>query len=382
MKALRRILLASPALLAACGGGGSPTAPGNPGAGATPPPVTLHDLSVVVFYDEDGNGVLDPTEAVRLPGVTVTASSHAATTGAGGTATLQVPAGSQTVTVQTSSLPPFYQAGQGVAADVPQTTRILIPVTLPIGSNRPNTYMGFGDSITVGEGSSDEEGYRPILQQALQAHLGAGQVIDEGVSATRSNRGADRIEESLRRRHPAFTLVHYGTNDWNDSACRNISPCFTIDSLRAIVREAKFYQSMPVLATILPTNVGYDGRTPPERNEWVAEQDRLIREMAAQEGALLVDLEKEFLKQPELSDLFFDHVHPNDAGYEIVARTFFLALVQPRGAAATGLREAANAAAPGPSARLEGTAAGVPELTFAPHARAAARPRSTPVASW
>jgi lysophospholipase L1-like esterase len=376
MKHLRRILLAFPLLLAACGDGGSPSSPTNPQP--TPTPETLYDLSVVVFYDENGNSVLDATEAVRLPGVTVTASSRSAITAPNGTATLRVPGGSQTVTAQISSLPPFYEAGQGVTVSVPQTSRIVLPVTLPIGSNRPNTYMGFGDSITVGEGSSDEEGYRSMLEQALQAHLGAAQVIDEGASATRSNRGAARIEDALRYHRPAFTLIHYGTNDWNDSPCRNISPCYTIDSLRAIVREAKLYKSMPVLATIIPVNEWYDARVPPERNDWVAAQDKLIREMAVQEGALLVDLEKEFLRVPDLSSIFFDHVHPNDAGYAIMARTFFAALTQSRGAASSALDAPTEGAILELPALLEAPGAGAPEPPFDRPARLP----SGPGASW
>ena len=35
---------------------------------------------------------------------------------------------------------------------------VLVPVTLPIGPNRAHLYMGFGDSITIGQGSSDELG--------------------------------------------------------------------------------------------------------------------------------------------------------------------------------------------------------------------------------
>ena len=49
---------------------------------------------------------------------------------------------------------------------MPATEEVLVPLTLPT-SRRPNVYMAFGDSLTVGEGSSDGEGYRGRLDQQL-----------------------------------------------------------------------------------------------------------------------------------------------------------------------------------------------------------------------
>ena len=98
---------------------------------------------------------------------------------------------------------------------VPQSQGLLIPVTLPIGTNRPNVYMGFGDSITIGEGSPDNRGYRPGLEDRLAGALRPRQRGGEGVDATRSNRGAERIDDSLSRARPAYTLILYGTNDFN-----------------------------------------------------------------------------------------------------------------------------------------------------------------------
>jgi len=325
--------------LAACGGG-SPSGP-------SVPPET-YSLSALVFYDENANGVLDPQEAVRLPGVTVAAAGQSAQTNDAGVAAFNgLPAGTVTVSVQASSLPAFWREGQSAPVSVPQTTQALMPVTLPIAGNQPNVYMAFGDSITVGEGSSDGTGYRGILERRLAGHFGRATVVDEGVSATRSNRGATRVNDSLGRRTPAYILIQYGTNDWNDSACRNIVPCFTIDSLATIVREAKAVGTLPVLATIIPVNVGYDARVPESRQVWVSQQDESIRTLAAQEGALLVDLEKAFLRAPDLGELFFDHIHPNDDGYEIMADTFFQALIRPRGATASaGWAEAGSVLPP------------------------------------
>lgn len=313
-------------LLSACGGGGSPSGP------STPPPATqTHPLGVVVFYDENGNGVLDPGENVRLPNVSVVSAGQSAGTGSGGSAVLNLPAGQQTVQVAPETLPPFWESRQ-VVADIPRTSQVVLPATLPIGGNQPNTYMGFGDSITVGEGSSDGLGYRRILQDALTAYLGKASVINEGVSATRSNRGAARIQDSLASRRPAYTLIHYGTNDWNEAACRNEFPCYTLDSLRTIVRECKAARSLPFLATIIPTNTGYDARVPPQRNEWVGMMDTQIRQLAAQEGAVLVDLEKAYYAAAgnNLASFFDDHIHPNDRGYSVLADTFFASITRPR----------------------------------------------------
>lgn len=312
------------AALSACGGGGGPATP--------PAPVPTYSLSVVVFYDENGNRVLDSRESVRLPGVVVTAGGQRATTAAGGTATLAgVPGGAQQVAVDASSLPPYYQAA-ALDVQIPQVSQIVFPVTLPIGSNTPNNYMGFGDSITVGEGSRDGTGYLGPLQRRLVEHFGAATMINAGVEATRSNTGASRIDRNLDLNTPAYCLIQYGTNDWNDASCRNNFPCFTIDSLRAIVQSCKAKRTLPLLATIIPSNTGFNAFAPPSREEWVHMMDALVRDLARQESVVLVDLEAAFLAQGDLGRLFVDHVHPNDAGYQLMANTFFTAITAAVGA--------------------------------------------------
>lgn len=329
--AQRDRLLAPLLLLAGCGGGagGSPTPTG-------PVAVQTFPVSVVVFYDENRNGVLDPSEGVRLPNVAVAAAGQSARTASGGTATLQVPGGEQRFAIAQESLPPYYQPGQPGTVSVPQQSQLVLPVTLPIGTdNRPNTYMGFGDSITLGEGSRDGLGYRGMLEARLLGYLGRAQVLNEGVAATRSLAGAGRIGDSLRRQRPAFTLIHYGTNDWNERDCRQSFPCYTIDSLRTMVRETKLQGSLPILATIIPSNTGFNAFVPLERNEWLELINALIREMANQEGAVVADMWRAFFQVGNIEPLYFDHVHPNEAGYRIVADTFFDAITRARAAAAS-----------------------------------------------
>jgi lysophospholipase L1-like esterase len=84
------------------------------------------------------------------------------------------------------------------------------------------------------------------------------------------------------------------------------------------------------VATIIPANVGYDDNAPASRNAWVAEANGLIKAMASEEGAFVVDLHAAFMRAPNLSSLFIDHVHPNPAGHQLIAQTWFDAITRPR----------------------------------------------------
>ena len=155
-------------------------------------------------------------------------------------------------------------------------------------------------------------------------------MINGGVGSTRSDQGALRIDDPLNADRPAYTLILYGTNDWNRSECKRPSQlsgeCFTIGSLSDIILSAKGSSSLPVLATIPPCNEGYDFRAPPQRNVWVSAADVQIRDLAREQNVPLADLEKAFLADPDVTRLFVDHIHPNAEGEEIIAATFFQAI--------------------------------------------------------
>lgn len=317
-------------LLSACGDGTT-----GPSALPTPTPVT-HPVTVVAYLDENANGVFDPTEGTRIPNVEIVIGSAKATTAVQtGQATLQATEGSQSLTVTAASLPPFYRGPAApIQVTVPSGGQVMVPITIPRGSNRANVYMAFGDSITNGEPEvPDGNGYRGFLQAMLRAHFGSGEVANEGRDATESDFGASIIAARLRAIRPSFTLIHYGTNDWNQSVCDRASkvptPCFTTASLRAMVQEVNSSGGHAFLATIIPVNVGYDGRTPPERQDWVDQVNVTIKQVADQEGAVLVDLNDAFKRSGLTgSALYVDHVHPTTAGYQIMAQTWFGAITK------------------------------------------------------
>jgi lysophospholipase L1-like esterase len=293
-------------------------------------------VTVVVFYDENGNGALDGSEAARVPDVEVSLGGRSARSAAGtGRAVIEaVPTGAYTPAVSATAMPPYYAAGRLPSVTVPASGEVAIPLVLPIGPNRPNTYMAFGDSLTEGFNYPGDPSYRAPLADKLTRHFGRATVIDEGVGSTKSNQGALRIDGVLNADRPAYTLILYGTNDYGQSECNNVSKlattCFTIPSLRDIVLSAKGGGSLPVLATIPPCNEGFDFRAPPQRNDWIAAADVQIRDLAREQGVPLADIERAFLAVGDTSRLFVDHIHPSAEGEEIIASTFFDAIAHGR----------------------------------------------------
>jgi lysophospholipase L1-like esterase len=312
------------ALLTGCGGSGSPTGP-------TPPSVRTQPANVILFYDENGNGQRDVQENVRIPNALVTIGSASARTDSVGRATLAAaPEGTQTITVSGESLPPYFTAAPMTVQVAAAAPDVLVPVRFPLGPRVvPNKYMAFGDSISFGT-------YEAELEARLRGFFGNAQVVDEGVSGTRSQAGSARVADALEYARPGITLILYGTNDWNEQSCKDERfPCYTIDSLRSMIREVRFIGGVAFLGTIPPVNVGFNEQAPPERQEWVARMDDLIRKLARDEGVALVDIQKMFLSQPSLRALYDDHIHPNKQGQSLMAQEFFKAITQRQAAAAS-----------------------------------------------
>ena len=326
MRRRRAFLLPLVVGLAGCGGSSSPTTPVSP----PPPPGTA--VTAVVFYDENANGVLDREEVVRVPDVEVSVGGRTARSEklTGRAVVSGVPAGSHPVIVRNDTLPPFYAPGAPVTVQAPmgEGSTASLPLLLPIGGNHVDVYVAFGDSITRGDGSSDGRGYLPRLQPKLQAHFGDATIYNQGRDGTNSFEGAERIQRNLGS-HPGYVLILYGTNDWNIPECQDAPPCHTVENLRLVVRAVKAVRSLPFLATLLPANPALN----PGRNQWIAKVNDGIKAMAREEGAFLVDLNLAFQQQGgDLSRFFSAELHPNDAGYEVIATGFFEAIAHGRAA--------------------------------------------------
>ena len=138
--------------------------------------------------------------------------------------------------MRTESLPAYFQPESQPSRPGPGASEVRIPLTLPIGDNHANLYLGFGDSITYGDGSSDRQGYVIKLQNLLGPHFGPRRGARVGTARTVSVEGARKTRETLRWYDPAYVLILYGTNDWHDQRCQGKPPpsCYTIEALRDI----------------------------------------------------------------------------------------------------------------------------------------------------
>ena len=323
----RATLAAAAVLAGACGG----SSPGGPAPVPVPTPVPGNTVVAIAFYDENANGRAEPDEPIRVPDVELAISGRTGRTEklTGRAAITGVPAGQHAVSVRVDTLPPFFAVGAPVTASSPQEAGVqaMVPLTLPIGRNRPNVYMAFGDSITREDDVALSALYPPQLQSLLTAHFAGAEVVNRGNDGTNTWEGLERIGRGLDAILPAYSLILYGTNDWHDQTCQDTPPCHVVENLRKMVDAVKASESLPFVATLPPVNPDLN---PAGRNDWIRAINEGIRTMAREEGAVLVDMHAAFMRQPSVPALFTDSVHPNEAGRRLVAETFFEAIAHGR----------------------------------------------------
>ena len=188
------------------------------------------------------------------------------------------------------------------------------------GTNNPNVFVALGDSVTEGAGDStfdgcfigEFEGY----PRRLQAKLPSGKrVINEGRCGEGAMHGAQRVNSVLAQYKPGYLLILYGYND--RCACQNI-----MDQLRIIIRAAKANKTIPIIGTMNGDNPDVESMNP------------MIRNLAREEGIIVADIFQAFesdsrYQQDHSALLYGDSLglHPNDAGYEVMAQAWYDAIV-------------------------------------------------------
>jgi len=200
-----------------------------------------------------------------------------------------------------------------------KVSSVAIMIYILIGfSYKPVTaanIAAFGDSITEGIGSTTG-GYPPKLAGSLNLNSNSTHVVDNhGKAGEATAWGNGRIHSVLESKSYQYILILEGTND----IYFGLSLESTQYYLEEMIDKARnLYGVTPLIATLTP-----DARPiSPANIKFIdTTYNPLIIEIASNLQVPLVDLYNAVVRDwGVLSD---DELHPNDAGYRVVADTWF-----------------------------------------------------------
>lgn len=165
--------------------------------------------------------------------------------------------------------------------------------------------LAFGDSLTYGTGASAGHDYPTIL-----AELTAREVINKGIPGEISGDGLKRLPKLLDEYQPHLLILIHGGNDM----LQHIPGQQTATNLERMITEAHQRQIQVVLLGVPSFNLfSLDSA---DFYQTVAE----IKQIPADFDTLPNILGENRLKS--------DMIHPNDAGYQLMANNIFNLLKQ------------------------------------------------------
>jgi acyl-CoA thioesterase I len=159
--------------------------------------------------------------------------------------------------------------------------------------------LAFGDSLTYGTGASAEESYPAQL-----AKLSGRRVLREGVPGEISAAGLARLPGVLDEYRPRLLLLCHGGNDF----LRRLPKEQAAANLRAMIQLAR---SRGIDVVLIGTPEFGLLLTPPDFYAEIAKEFRIPYESAVL-STILRD-----------SNLKSDQVHPNAAGYRLMAQRVY-----------------------------------------------------------
>jgi lysophospholipase L1-like esterase len=207
------------------------------------------------------------------------------------------------------------------------------------GQNNPMKVTAFGDSITQGVlelqrrglGLSTSSNYPALLQGKLKAVDPAWVVVNRGVGGEETRGGAARLPGVLAADRPGFVLIMEGANDATD--CLDAGSIAS--NLRTMVQTAKANKTVPIIGTVTP-----NFRNDPCARDVVSQVNVEVRNIASSEDIVLAEIfdgmndRSLFGQSPSR-----DPLHPNEAGYAVMADIWYQAMQRAvPGSATTALR--------------------------------------------
>jgi lysophospholipase L1-like esterase len=174
------------------------------------------------------------------------------------------------------------------------TTACSKPPQLPLLANNASI-LSFGDSLTAGTGAGESDSYPAVL-----ARLSGRKVINAGVPGEVSGSGLLRLPDLLEREQPSLLILCHGGND----LLARISHPLIAENLRSMIRMALERKIAVLLVAVPSPDLTLK---PPAFYEELAREFQIPVEVKV----LPHILGKGSLKS--------DHIHPNAAGYKLLA---------------------------------------------------------------
>ena len=189
---------------------------------------------------------------------------------------------------------------------------------IPLADSIPNRYMAFGDSITCTPGCTDPPPWDPYpvrLESRLDAHVRPSEVGNYGVSGERTKQGALRIGGAVSGYQPRYVLILEGTND----VTAHFDPGQVYTNLGDMIYNARHAGVDGVylmLATLPPRLDGLNDETQ------TMNVDAIIA-ITQDRDYPLCRMYKAFEDYGNYPDLYWDDVHPNGEGLQLMADTWY-----------------------------------------------------------
>ncbi len=157
--------------------------------------------------------------------------------------------------------------------------------------------LAFGDSITFGTGAAPAESYPSILESII-----GRRVVNAGVPGEGTGEGKERLASVLDEQRPALMILCLGGNDFLQHQHETQSA----ENLRAMITLAR-KRGVEVMLIAVP-KLGFGLEVP-----------KFYREIS---NECAIPVEGKALKQIlSTSSLKSDPIHPNAAGYRILAES-------------------------------------------------------------
>lgn len=164
------------------------------------------------------------------------------------------------------------------------------------------TIICFGDSLTYGTGAGRGMDYPSQLSKFI-----GRPVVNAGVPGDTTARALARLDRDVLSKNPGFVLITLGGNDLKNGVSRDNA----FSNLRQIVESIQNSGATVIIG----------GLRFPFRDRGYGKG---YAELADQTGAILIpDIFEGIMGNRKLMS---DPIHPNDAGYKIIAQRFYEAM--------------------------------------------------------